>query len=509
MTSSLRTIGCAILAALLSACEGEPAVTPPPPVPAAILEQPNILVIVPDSLRADRVHATRDGHPVAPTIAALAARGAHFEQAVAQAGWTMPALATVLTGRYPVMPTADSTMLGWMGPGRTFPEVLTIYGYDTYAFLGTNAGRMERTVGSRFAHVVGDEAGEGVVPGRGLELADWLREERPEPWLAFVHDIDLQFVATVDQIEDPKTAQRCALLTGNRSDKQTLAIGELARCLGAGEGRGKGKEKGKVEPEDRDGPDPAIAVREAYDRVLSSYDQGLARAMAALDETGLSDRTVVVLTSPHGHHLGENGRFQHGTLNEPDLQVPLIWVDPSAPQPGLRVPQLVQQIDLAPTILARAGATPEAGTAGSSLLPLMGLEHGAYEPRAVFHINDQRNVAIREGDTKLIRFQPGGAPGRGRVGEVPPAGYLMFDLEDDPMEREDLAKGGTRGAAAELQERLDAFLEQRIAESAASLPDAASAPDPALREHLRDHGYWHHVDGGPPDKPPPQGEGAP
>jgi arylsulfatase A-like enzyme len=486
-------VGCA-LAMTLGGCEAD--APPPPALPASIVERPNFLVIVPDSMRADRVNARRDGAPVAPAIDTLAERGAVFEQAVAQAGWTMPALATLLTGRYPVLPTADATMLGWMGPGPTFAEVLAIYDYDTYAFLGANAGQMERTVGSRFERIVGAPSEEEPRPGVGLELDAWLRSGPEEPWLAFVHDVDLQFVASLDELADqPELAQRCRHMTGNREDKSTLAIGELARCLRDGKDKGQPKEARQA------GEGPGERVRAAYDQALGRYDRGIGRAMAALDETGLSERTVVILTSPHGHHLGENGRFQHGTLNEPDLRIPLLWVDPSAPQPGQRVPQLVQQIDLAPSILARAGATREASMVGQSLLPLLGLAQGDFLVQPAFHVNDQRNMALRDGAHKLIRFHPGsGGPRTGRRGETQ-VGYLLFDLEDDPLERNDLAKGDPSSVAPTLRERLDGFVAERLRESAEALPQATEGDDPALREHLRDHGYWHHVQEGAPTQP--------
>jgi arylsulfatase A-like enzyme len=460
---------------LLLACACQPRAPQPAGPPAApvqpTIQQPNLLVLLPDSLRADRIEAQRDGRAVAPHMAALAAEGVLFEQAISQAGWTMPALATALSGRYPVLPSADATMLGWIGhEHRSFPEILAMYGYQTHGFLGDRAQVLDQAFGA-------------VASSSGDDPSAWLASAPPEPWLALVHETDLQFVASTEALQDdPDAQQRCRQLAGERSDRSVLAIGELARCLDPG-----GRDKTQV-----------ARIHAAYDRVVTGWDQQLGAMLAALEASGQAPRTVVILSSPHGHHLGENGRFVHGTLHQPDLHIPLIWRDPELPAPGQRSAETVQLMDLAPSILARAGATPDQGMQGQSLLPLLGLADGSYEEREVYSLNDRRNMALRSGDLSMIRFERGGPRGPQRE-----PGWLLFDLEADPGERHELMGSSPPPQAKAMRERLAAFNAARIAESQRALPAASPQPDQALKEHLQDHGYWHHVapDGQPA---PPQ-----
>ena len=144
----------------------------------------------------------------------------------------------------------------------------------------------------------------------------------------------------------------------------------------------------------------------------------------------------------------------------------------------------------------RCGACPSSPHQSPLFTFLLGLAEGDFEGRGVFHVNDQRNMALRDGSLKVIRFQPGrGGPQAGREpgGELQP-GYLMFDLAQDPGEHMDLMRGGPSDQARDMMARLDTFHDARLAESRSTLPDADAAPDPALRKHLQDHGYWHHVD---------------
>jgi arylsulfatase A-like enzyme len=232
--------------------------------------------------------------------------------------------------------------------------------------------------------------------------------------------------------------------------------------------------------------------------------------LEALEETGLVDRTVIVLTSPHGHHLGENGRFGHNTLYEPDLRIPWLWVEPQAPNPGQRVSQVVQLLDLAPSILVRAGATLDETMPGQAVLPLLSLSAGTYEDRDVLSVNNPRNFSLRASPLKMVRVD---SKKSARSPQGAKSSYQLFDLESDPLEAHDLMLSTPPAQAEAMRTQLNAFERTLMETEMAKDPEEGPSFSPELRKQLQDEGYWHNVDpkaGGPPPKPTPKGnaEGA-
>ncbi|MBM3843363.1 MAG: choline-sulfatase [Verrucomicrobia bacterium] len=175
-------------------------------------------------------------------------------------------------------------------------------------------------------------------------------------------------------------------------------------------------------------------ARRAYYGMLSYIDDQLGRLMATLRETGLLENTLVVFTSDHGEMLGERGLWYKQSLREGSVRVPLVVRPPgAAPAARGRVAQPVSLLDLLPTLVeAGAGGAPAdyvEPVAGRSLLPLLS-PGGALPDRPVFAEYSAEGtyapcLMVRKGRYKYIHC------------ETDPA--LLFDLEEDPDERRDLA----------------------------------------------------------------------
>jgi len=110
---------------------------------------------------------------------------------------------------------------------------------------------------------------------------------------------------------------------------------------------------------------------------ISNIDHQVGRIMAALKANGLDQNTVVIFTSDHGDYLGDHQLMLKGPIHYRGLtRVPFIWREPagSGGAAGGRVSEeaLASTIDIAPTILERAGVAPFNGIQGRSLLPLVG-----------------------------------------------------------------------------------------------------------------------------------------
>ena len=105
--------------------------------------------------------------------------------------------------------------------------------------------------------------------------------------------------------------------------------------------------------------------------LISFIDDCIARVMARLEALGLAENTVVVFTADHGDYMGDHQLMLKGPIHYRSIiQVPFVWRDPKGPQ-AKRSGALAGTVDLAPTILARAGVEGFNGIQGKNLLPLI------------------------------------------------------------------------------------------------------------------------------------------
>jgi arylsulfatase A-like enzyme len=472
--------------ALLCACQGPASVAP-----TSVGDRPNVVVIDIDSLRADRLYAQRDGQPIAPTLGSIAARGVVFEQAFTQGGWTMPALASVLSGRFPQAVSRQSAELSWLPAGaRTLPEILGWYEYETAICAGKTLVSSSDSITGSFQRVF--TLGLSEEPRPVEPLATWIEHEAQEPFFALLHDLDLHMPAesvpveaACTWVEDP---QRCALGAG-KSPKEAWQV--LSGRL--------------------DEDDARAQVLAQYDGAIHAYDQAVLQLFEALERRGVQDRTVVVLVSNHGEELGEHGLFEHGVHYDTVLHVPLFIYDPRREvAAGRVVSTTVQGIDIAPTLLELVGVPGDETMDGRSLLPLMDGRPDGYRERPVFSLSDDATASWRGPELKLLVYPWRSPEWRGPVehkgpsqpnlhGRGPLTGVL-FRIDSDPGELHDLA-GAEPALLAEAWQELEPWLEERL--SAEQGPRPHHPPGgPSISDRLKRDGYWKHVE---PDhgQPPP------
>jgi N-acetylglucosamine-6-sulfatase len=175
-------------------------------------------------------------------------------------------------------------------------------------------------------------------------------------------------------------------------------------------------------------PRQVTQIRELYQQRLESLlaiDEGVERIVAQLQALGELDETLIVFTTDngffHGEHRVPNGKVLH---YEPSSRVPLILSGFGVPA-GRRLSQLVANIDLAPTIVDAAGATPGRRLDGRSLLPLLrdpGVSWG-------------RDLLLQRGGSGAQVFQAIRTP-RLKYVEYGNAEKELYDLVRDPQELE-------------------------------------------------------------------------
>jgi arylsulfatase A-like enzyme len=338
-------------------------------LPAAPAGTPNILVILVDTLRADHLSTYGYGRSTSPHIDDLAKQGTLFERAFAASSWTLPSHASLLTGRYPHEHGAVNQK--YDGQFFTIGEALRERGYRTAAFSanvyfftrrdGFGQGflhfedffhnaedRALRTVyGRKFYQYVVERITREDFPTRksaddvNRALLGWLEGSAGRPFFAFLNYFDTH---------DPYLPPAEYWKRFSKLERPPGHINEWA---------------GRIRPKLT--PVELQAEIDAYDASIAYVDEQIGRLMAELKRRGLSDNTLVVVTSDHGESLGEHGLFTHrNALYRELIQVPLIFLWPGQVPAGVRVRTPVTNVALPSTLEDLIGGR-RSGFPGASL----------------------------------------------------------------------------------------------------------------------------------------------
>jgi arylsulfatase A-like enzyme len=209
------------------------------------------------------------------------------------------------------------------------------------------------------------------------------------------------------------------------------------------------------------------AVIPAYMGLIKQVDDHLGRLWAFLEERGLFETTLIVVTSDHGDYLGDHWLGEKELFHEESVRIPLILCDPSAEADATRgqvIDRLVEAIDLAPTFVEAVGGEPAAHILeGRSLLGVVRGTQGAWRD-AVF---SECDYAFRKARLLLGR-EPGSARGymarteRWKYVEYDGFRPQLFDLAADPSELADLGADPAHAEVrAQMHERLFLWLRSR------------------------------------------------
>ncbi|MBN1334974.1 MAG: sulfatase [Deltaproteobacteria bacterium] len=338
-----RSVVMAALAGVgLAAC------TPPPP------PRPDIVLFVVDALRADALPAWGYDRPSAPHLDDLAARGVVFERAFSHSSWTLPAFASLLTGRLPsehgaVRDPADRLRFGRLDPDLpTLATLLYDAGWRTAAWVNNVFLAPEFALGRGF-DTWDYEGAVGFQERSGTATVDaalaWL-DAGSGPAFLLVHVMEPHLPYLASPVR--------GRFAGPPPAPFSLPFGD-AEILDAIQGRTRV-------------PDDAgrAWIRATYDEEVLDADRALGRLLDGLAARGRLEGTVVAFTADHGEEFWDHGGFEHGhTLYGELLHVPLVLAGPGLGAGRVAVP--VQHADLFRTLLALAGVSPPPDVAGADL----------------------------------------------------------------------------------------------------------------------------------------------
>ena len=160
-----------------------------------------------------------------------------------------------------------------------------------------------------------------------------------------------------------------------------------------------------------------------YYACISSIDHQIGRILAALQELGELDNTIIIFTSDHGLAIGSHGLFGKQSLYEHSMKSPLIFAGPGIPKG--QTDAFAYLFDIYPTTLDLVRGKAPAGLDGKSLAPVMQGKEKAVRDTVFLSYRDVQR-AVRKDEWKLIRY--------------PKIDYTqLFNLRDDPDEMKNLA----------------------------------------------------------------------
>jgi len=484
-TRVLRRLAWLVVALIGAACTA-------PPAP-----RPDVIFILIDTLRADRLGCYGSERGVTPFLDSLAKESFVFRRAYAQSSWTNPSVASLFTSRFPSQHRATGKPRTSPAPAPsevTLAEALRAHGYATAAFVA-NGGLFGRARGPKTPELGFAQGfdlyrmyGGSWVPPRGpkrrfrhtrageinVHALSWLAARSKEdrrPLFLYLHYMEPH---------SPYAPSPVALARVGR-DRAALQRVNAHNWLW---------NRGDVDQAEVD------MLADIYDAEVLSVDGSVRVLLNRLRRLGYLDHAIVIVTSDHGEEFRGHGRIGHGeSLYESLIHVPLL-----IHVPGLKrrvdLPGVVSQIDVAPTLLEWVGAPVPESFQGHSLRRRM-LRHISLWRRALAALGvdaGEPRVAISE----LLREADWPSRTRHRAAVISRSTKLIvtednraeaYDLDVDPTEQRD-------GAAPAMEV---ASLRRTLADfdAAAALGDgeavAVADPPPTLdtaaEERLRALGY--------------------
>ena len=365
----------------------------------------SVLLVVLDTVRADHLSAYGYERATSPDLDRLAEEGELYTNAWSQSPWTLPSVATILTGLPPHLHGAERTGEGLFGVLEDVPtlaEWLQQLGWRTAAV--TNVVWLHPRSGlargfDSYDHRETDETNRGHRDARTTTDAalDWLRalDER-ESFFLMVHYFDAHLAY------DPPAPYDTMFGDGGASAIPE-GFGSAAEVFAIRDGRRRLDDRERA------------SLISRYDGEIRFAGDELGRLRREMEALGVWDETLVIVAGDHGEEFWDHGGFEHGHSHHRELlRVPLIVRDPGGPRGAVRDGR-VRLLDIAPRVLefARVG--------GAQVLPGRALGAGA-APAAV------AEGSLWAGDVVSVRSDDGIVMlDRGRRTAV-------YYAPDDPLE---------------------------------------------------------------------------
>jgi choline-sulfatase len=393
---------------------GDPALrVRPPKIESGSTRKKNVVVVLIDTLRADRLASYAKTRVRTPAFDKFVKESTLFERCQAPSNWTKPSCASVLTGLYPDTHKARGHASKLGSSIKLASEIFRAGGFGTGAFIAN--GYLAREFGfdrgwSEYVNFIRENKNTDAENVYKTSL-DFISGQKDKPFFAYIQTIDPHV-----PYDPPEDDLKLYDPTGYDGPVRPRSTGNLLEEIKRKRVTLNARDKRRLEA--------------LYDGEITYHDRRFGHFLDGLNKLGVLDDTIIVVCSDHGEEFFDHESVGHGhSLYQELLHVPLVIRAPGVTPAGKRLPVEVGLTDILPTVLRATGVSVPGSIEGQDLLPVA---NGALpDPMSAafssfYSEADGRNLswAVQKGKFKLKM--------RG------PARTYLYNLATDPREQVDV-----------------------------------------------------------------------
>lgn len=485
---------------------GAPVIRSRAPAAAASSSPPRpqgVIWIHADTLRPDHLSMYGDTRDTTPFLKKLVAEGVIFTNAMSQATWTKASTSSFLTSLYPTTHGVAAIPDRLPASVTTVADVYRGAGYATVSYSSVVfTGQLTNLhKGFEEVHEATSQSDPVYTSKSAREYidraTDWIDAHKDGPFFMYLHVFDPH------PPYEPRHPYESMWADPAKRDEHIKQREAMRKTIKDPAMAPRGM--ATTEEMKAAGVDPATYLpydEDWYDGSIRALDAEIARLFERLRADGLDDRTAVVFMSDHGEEFQDHGRMWHGQSVYGELtHVPLFIRWPGRIPAGGRVDELVESIDIMPTVLDFSQLPHPKAIQGQSLAPLLNLKTGGAiapwkrrpaitekqpfrTPQDTPDPNNERDTswqsyAINDGEWKLIRhtIRPAGRPE-----------FELFDAKRDPLDQRNVAADHP-DVMARLSKALDGWHQMALASRLKPDTETTKSMTPEQLQKLRSLGY--------------------
>lgn len=438
------------------------------------VRHPNIILIISDQFRSDCIGALgQNPMNLTPNLDRMASRGVLFSSAFCNQPVCAPARGTIFTGQYPSKHGVWRNGIGLPKNATTIAGILRQQGYSANYIGKWHLAPSQGTTGR--GAVAKEHRGGFDDLWEGANALEWTSHA----YEGEVYDNDGKPIRFSGQYRTDFMTERAQLCMRSAKSPFLLTLSYLeVHHQNDTDTFDPPKEFAKRYPNPfipqdlRPLPGSWPSQLSDYFACVAKMDQTVGDIRKFLADTGLAQNTILVFLSDHSCHFKTRNNEYKRSPHESSIHIPLIIEGPGFNR-SMQVPELVSQIDLAPTLLEAAGIPVPASMQGRSFLPLLDRHIDGWRNEVYFEMSEfVTGRGLRTPQYTYAVMAPKRPGWTAVAGADLYVEYMLYDLAADPYQHVNLAGRAThRTIAEDLRKRL----LERIREASGATPSIEPA----------------------------------